>query len=54
MPEVYICYSKWNQKEAADITDLLEENSIKCWLLSRDINYARDWIRSQSETRGLM
>ena len=43
MPEVYICYSKWNQKEAADITDLLEENSIKCWLLSRDINYARDW-----------
>ena len=43
MAEIYICYSKWNQKEAESITALLEESGIECWLLSRDINYARDW-----------
>ena len=31
MPEVYLCYSKWNQEEAA-ITGLLEESGIKRWL----------------------
>ena len=43
MSEVYICYSKWNQKEAESITFLLEEKGIECWLVSRDINYAGDW-----------
>ena len=43
MSEVYICYSKWNQNEAAEITRLLESAGIECWLLSRDISYARKW-----------
>ncbi|MBR2389211.1 MAG: toll/interleukin-1 receptor domain-containing protein [Mogibacterium sp.] len=43
MAEVYICYSKWNQNEAERITELLEESGIGCWLVSRDINYAKNW-----------
>ena len=43
MAEVYICYSKWNQEDAARITELLEEKGVTCWLVSRDINYAKDW-----------
>ena len=43
MSEVYICYSKWNQNEAAAITKLLESAGIGCWLLSRDMSYARKW-----------
>ena len=37
MSEVYICYSKWNQNEAAEITSLLESAGIGCRLLSRDL-----------------
>ena len=43
MAEVYICYSKWNQEDAARVTELLEEKGVTCWLVSRDINYAKDW-----------
>ena len=43
MSEVYICYSTWNQNEAAEITSLLESAEIGCRLLSRDISYARKW-----------
>ena len=37
MSEVYICYSKWNQNEAGEITKLLESAGIGYWLLSRDL-----------------
>ena len=37
MSEVYICYSKWNQNEAAEITSLLESAGTGCRLLSRDL-----------------
>lgn len=41
--DVYICYSKWNQKDAAEITEILESSGITCFLVSRDMDYTRSW-----------
>ena len=43
MSEVYFCYSKWNQNEAAEITTLLESAGLDCWLISRDIRFSQNW-----------
>lgn len=43
MHEIYICYSKWHQKIASEITSRLEADGLKCWIMSRDIDYAADW-----------
>ncbi len=49
MSEVYFCYSKWNQNEAAEITTLLESAGIDCWLISRDISFSRSWDEQVEE-----
>ncbi len=49
MREVYFCYSKWNQAEAAEVTAILESRGISCWLISRDINYSRNWDEQVEE-----
>ena len=41
--EIYICYSKWDQEKAAGLAALLEKNDIDCFLISRDMDYTREW-----------
>lgn len=49
MREVYLCYSKWNQSEATEVTAILESRGIGCWLISRDISFARNWDEQVEE-----
>lgn len=47
--EIFVCYSKWQQKEAMEVVLHLEAAGIKCWIMSRDIDYAKEWDEQVDE-----